>query len=94
MYLIFCNAQTACKCDSFALCKTVITCAIYCMQLLVGLSVCLSVCQSVTVVSPAKMAEPVEMPLGLRARMGLRNHVLGGDQDLPWVGAILRGRGG
>jgi len=26
----------------------------------------------------AKMAEPIEMPFGLWARMGPRNHVLGG----------------
>jgi len=40
----------------------------------------LSVCLSVTVVSPAKTAEPIEMPFGLRNRVGPRNHVLHGVQ--------------
>ena len=31
---------------------------------------------SVTLMSPAKTAEPIEMPFGLLARMGRRNHVL------------------
>jgi len=35
----------------------------------------LSLDRSVTVVSPAKTAEPIEMPLGLRTRVGPRNHV-------------------
>jgi len=35
-------------------------------------------CRPVTVVSPAKTAEPIEMPFGLRTRMGPRKHVLGG----------------
>jgi len=30
-----------------------------------------SVCQSGTIVSPAKMAEPIEMPFGLWTRVGL-----------------------
>jgi len=30
-----------------------------------GLSVCLYVCLSVTIVSPAEMAEPIEMPFRL-----------------------------
>jgi len=34
------------------------------------------VCRSVTKVSPAKTAEPIEMPFGLWVRMGRRNHVL------------------
>ena len=38
--------------------------------------------RSVTVVSPAKTAEPIEMPFGLRTRVGPRNHVLGG--GAPW----------
>ena len=44
----------------------------------VAWSVGLSVCLSVTLVSPAKTAEPIEMPFGLWARMGSRNHVLDG----------------
>jgi len=35
------------------------------------------VCQSVTVVSPAKMAESIEMPYGLRTWVGPRKHVFG-----------------
>ena len=57
-----------------------------------GLSVGLSVRRSVAVVSPAKMAEPIEMPFWFCARMDPRNHVLHGDPDLSWEGAILRGR--
>jgi len=37
-----------------------------------------SVCQSVTLVSPAKTTEPIKMPFGLRTRVGPRNHVLDG----------------
>ena len=44
----------------------------------VGLSVCLTVSLSVTVVRPAKTAEPMEMPVGLRSWVGPRNHVLDG----------------
>jgi len=39
------------------------------------LSVGLSVNLSDTVVSPAKTAAPIEMPFGLRTRVGPRNHV-------------------
>ena len=51
------------------------------------------VCRSVTLVSPAKTAAPIEMPFGLRTRVGPRNHVLDGDPDPPWEGAILKGKG-
>ena len=37
-----------------------------------------SVCWSVTVVIPAKIAELNEMPFGLRTQVGPRNHVLDG----------------
>jgi len=57
----------------------------------------LSVCLSVTTVSPSKTAEQpesFEMPFWLRTRMGRRNLVLDGDPDPPpWEGAILRGEG-
>jgi len=43
-------------------------------------SVGLSLCLSVTLVSSAKTAEPVEMPFGLRTRVSPRNHVLDGVQ--------------
>jgi len=39
------------------------------------------------------MAEPIEMPFGLRTRVGPGNHVLDGVQIPPWEGAILRGKG-
>jgi len=35
------------------------------------------------------MAEPIEMPFGLRTRVGPGNHVLDGDPDPPWERAIL-----
>ena len=38
--------------------------------------VCLSVGLSVTAMSPAKTAKPIEMPFGLWAGVGSRNHVL------------------
>jgi len=53
----------------------------------------LSVCQSVTLVSPAKMAEPIEMPFGVRTPVGLWNHVLDGVQIPPSEGAIFWGKG-
>jgi len=42
--------------------------------------ICQSVCLSVTLVSPAKTAEPIEMRFGLRTRVGPGNHVLDGVQ--------------
>ena len=61
-------------------------------------SVCLSVSQSVsqssvTIVSPAKTAEPVEMPFGLWTLVVPRNHLLDGGAGTPWKGVILKGRG-
>jgi len=53
---------------------------------------CLSIGLSVTLVSPAKTAESIEMPFELRTRVGPRNHVLDGGPQPPWEGAIL-GRG-
>jgi len=44
-----------------------------------------SVALSVTVVNPAKTAEPIEMPFGLSTRVD--RDVL---PDPPWEGAILR----
>ena len=48
------------------------------------------VSRSVTVVSPAKMAELIEMPFALRTRVDPVNHVIDGDPDPPWEGALLR----
>jgi len=39
------------------------------------------------------MAEPIEIPFGLRTRVGPRKLVLDGSPDTPWKGAILGGRG-
>jgi len=38
-----------------------------------------SVCRSITIVSPAKAAEPMQMRFGLWTRMGPGNYVLDGD---------------
>ena len=46
---------------------------------------CLSVFLSVTLVSTAKTAAPIEMPFGLRIRVGPRNNVLDGGAD-PHMG--------
>jgi len=54
------------------------------------LLVCRSVCHTS---EPCKMDAPIEMPFGLRTRVGPRNHVLDGGPDPPWEGAILRGKG-
>ena len=56
-------------------------------------SVGLLVRQSVTLLSPAKTPEPIEMPFGLRTRVGPVNDVLDGVQISPWEAAILRGEG-
>jgi len=52
--------------------------------------VCLLVCQSVTILSPAKTAELIEIPFGLWTLVGPGNHVLDGGPDLLCEGAILR----
>jgi len=43
-------------------------------------------------VSPAKAAELIEMPFGLRTRVGPRNHVLDGVQIALCEGTIFRGK--
>ena len=48
--------------------------------------VCRSVGLSVTLVSPAKTAEPIELPFGLRTWVGPWNHVLDEVQIPPWEG--------
>jgi len=52
------------------------------------------VCQSLTLVSPAETAEPIEMAFGLRTEVVPGNHVLDGGPNPPWEGAILRGKEG
>jgi len=54
-------------------------------------SVCLSVCQSVIILSPAKRAELIKMPFGLWTRVGQRNHVLDGFQIPLFKWTILCG---
>jgi len=54
---------------------------------------CLSVCLSVTFVSPGKTAEAIEIPFGLWTRVGRGDHVLDWGPDPPSEEAILsRGR--
>ena len=52
------------------------------------------VCRSVTIVIPAKTAEPIEMPFGLWTRMGPRNHALHGGSDLCVGRSNFGGRDG
>ena len=66
------------------------TYAVYCY--LPSSVVCRSVCRSVTLVSPAKIAEPIEMPFGLRTWVGQGNHVLDGAQ-LPMGSGNFKGKG-
>jgi len=55
-------------------------------------SVGLSVGQSITVVSPAKTAQPIEMPFGLRTRVDQRNRVLDGGRLIPMGRGNFEGR--
>jgi len=50
-----------------------------------------SVGPSVTLVSPAKTAAPIELSFGLRTWVGPGNHVLDGGPDPPWEGANFWG---
>jgi len=45
-----------------------------------------SVGWSVTLVSPAKTADPIEVPFGLSTQVGPWNYVLDGVPDPPWYG--------
>jgi len=51
------------------------------------------VCQSVTIASPAKTAEPIEMPSGLWTQVGPGNHVLDGGPDSPMHRGNFKGKG-
>jgi len=62
-------------------CSTMYVDAAYCYR--PSSVVCRSVCQSVTLVSPAKMAAPIELPFGLSIWVGPVNHVLDGGPDPP-----------
>ena len=48
--------------------------------------VCRSVSLSVTLVSPAKTAEPIEMQFAFRTRVGSGNHALDGSRSPIWEG--------
>ena len=52
-----------------------------------------SVGRSVTLVSPVKMAEPIEMPFGLRIWEGPGNHVLDWGPDHPMGMGNFKGEG-
>jgi len=56
--------------------------------------VCRSVCRSVTLVSSAKTAAPIELPFGLRTWVDPGNHVLDEVQIPTWKGANFWGRMG
>jgi len=51
-------------------------------------------CRSVTLVSPAKTAAPIEMPFALRTRVGRRSHVLDGGPDPPMGRGNFEGESG
>jgi len=68
-----------------------VVCRSVCLS--VCLYVCRSVCRYIALVNTAKTAAPIEMPFGLRTRVGSWNHVLDGVQIPPWIAAILRGKG-
>jgi len=53
-----------------------------------------SVGLSVTLVRPAKMAAPIELPFGLRTWVGPGNHVLDGGPDPPMGRGKFWGRMG
>ena len=59
----------------------------------VAWSVSLLIGLSETIVSLAKMAEPIEMLFGMCSRVGPGNHVLDGVQIPKHKAAILRGKG-
>ena len=56
----------------------------------VAWSVCRLACLSVTLVSPAKTAEPIEMPFGVWTQVGQRKHVRW--DPSPWQREIIRGK--
>jgi len=54
-----------------------------------------SVGRSVTIVNPAKTAEPIEMSFGLWTQVGPRNHIFDGGPGLPMrTSNFERTRGG
>jgi len=65
--------------------------AAYCYQ--PSSVVCLSVCLSLTLVSLAKTAAPIDMLFRLRTRLSPENHVLDGAQDSPMETGNFEGEG-
>jgi len=63
------------------------------MQPTVTGGVAWSVRWSVTIVSRAKMAEPIEMPFGLWTRVGKRKHALDGGPNYPIQMGNFKGEG-
>jgi len=59
----------------------------------VAWSVGLSVGLSVTLVSPANTAEPIEMAFRLKTRVGRRHNVLDGGSDPPMRKGNFEGKG-
>jgi len=64
------------------------------MQPLVRDKVARFVSLSVTIISTAKMAEPIKIPCGMWTKVGSTNHVLDGSPDpLLQMGSFEGGRG-
>ena len=88
LYCSMCVCVCVCVCHS-SLCSVVVrphrrttyVAAAYCYR--PSSVVRRSLCRSVTVVSPAKSVEPIEMPFGLRTRVGPMNRVLNGVRMPP-----------
>ena len=51
-----------------------------------------AVCLSVTLVSPVKTAEPIEMPFGLKTQVDPGNHVLDGGSRSPMCMGNFEGK--
>ena len=70
--------------------RPVVTVVAWSVCLSVCRSICLPVCRLGTLVSPAKTAEPIEVPLGVLTWLGSTNDVLAGVADLPREEVHLR----
>jgi len=68
--------------------------AAYCYRLSRPTVVRLSVGRSVTIVNPARTAEPIEMLFGMWTRLSPRNHVLDAGTDPPTRRGFFGGDGG
>jgi len=71
--------------SSYALLRHITPSSVVCLSLF------LSLCQCVTLVSSAKTAETIKLPFAFRTRVGPMNHVLHEVQMPTWEEAILRG---